>query len=245
MSSLTEAGIREVLLDTAERLFAENGVAATSVRAITAAAGANVAAINYYFGSREALLRELISRRQAPLNAERLRRLALSGNGQVAHELAPASCMPPVFADQGLGEVPPYHVKRQEPEIPSPTVGEVLDALSTPAIELCFEHPFYARLASRLRAELDPSLWREYRSQQADVTERFRDAFQSALPGLPPDEVNTRLHYVLGGLQHLWAHCPLPLDESPAQVRRRFLTFFGAGLQAPALLPEARGSRSD
>jgi hypothetical protein len=85
-----------------------------------------------------------------------------------------------------------------------------------------------------LRAELDPSLWREYRSQQAEVTERFRVAFQLALPDLALAEVSTRLHYVLGGLQHVWAHCPLPADESPELVRRRFLAFFGAGLRAAA-----------
>ena len=192
---------REGLLDTAERLFAEGGVAATSVRAITSAAGANVAAINYYFGSREGLLRELISRRQVPLNQERLRRLALC---QAAR--APGT----------------------------PEVAEVLDALATPALDLCFEHPHFARLASRLRAELDPSLWREYRSQQAEVTERFREALQLALPDLAPAEISTRLHYVLGGLQHVWAHCPLPADESPELVRQRFLAFFGAGLRAAA-----------
>lgn len=195
MSILEANGIREVLLDTAERLFAESGVAATSVRTITAAAGANVAAINYYFGSREGLLRELISRRQMPLNEERLRRLAA---------------------------------------LQSPGAVEVLEALATPAVDLCFEYPYYARLASRLRAELDGSLWREYRAQQAEVTARFRAAFQAALPDLLPEEVNARLHYVQGGLQHLWAHCPLPPDECPELVRRRFLTFYGAGLRAPS-----------
>jgi AcrR family transcriptional regulator len=184
--------VRELLLDTAERLFAEGGVGATSVRAITAAAGANVAAINYYFGSRDGLLRELISRRLVPLNQERLRRLA--------------ACRPA-------------------------GVAEVLEALAIPALDLCFEHPHFARLASRLRAELDASLWREYRAHQVEVTERFREAFRKALPDLPPDEVATRLHYVLGGLHHLWAHCPLPPDESPELVRRRFLAFYGAGLR--------------
>lgn len=191
------AGVRELLLDTAERLFAESGVGATSVRAITAAAGANVAAINYYFGSREGLLRALISRRLVPLNQERLRRLTTT-NAE------------------------------------TPNVAAILEALAAPAIDLCFEHPYFARLASRLRAELDPSLWQEYRSHQAEVTEQFRVAFQAALPELSPEEISTRLHYVLGGLQHLWAHCPMPADKTPEQVRRQFLTFFGAGLRAPA-----------
>ena len=189
------AGVRELLLDTAERLFAEGGVGATSVRAITTAAGANVAAINYYFGSREGLLRALISRRLVPLNQERLHRLATTGAG-------------------------------------TPSVAEILEALAAPAIDLCFEHPYFARLASRLRAELDTSLWQEYRSHQVEVTERFREAFQAALPELSAEEISTRLHYVLGGLQHLWAHSPMPAHQTPEQVRRQFLTFFGAGLRA-------------
>ena len=61
--------VRERLLDAAERVFAEQGVANASVRDITGAAGANVASINYYFGSREALLAAVIHRRQEPLNA--------------------------------------------------------------------------------------------------------------------------------------------------------------------------------
>ena len=41
------------LLDAAERLFAERGIDAVSVRAVNAAAGANVAAVHYHFGSKE------------------------------------------------------------------------------------------------------------------------------------------------------------------------------------------------
>lgn len=81
----TEAprNIREHLLDTAEQLFGERGLACTSVREITAAAGANVAAINYYFGSREALIQALVARRMELLNTERFARLeaALSRAG--------------------------------------------------------------------------------------------------------------------------------------------------------------------
>ena len=47
---------RELLLDAAEKLFAMNGFEATSVRDITAAADcSNVAAVSYYFGSKDKL----------------------------------------------------------------------------------------------------------------------------------------------------------------------------------------------
>ncbi len=64
------------LLDAAERLFAERGISHTSLRDITAEAGANVAAVNYYFGSKNELAREVFARRMGPLNEERIRHLS-------------------------------------------------------------------------------------------------------------------------------------------------------------------------
>jgi AcrR family transcriptional regulator len=42
---------RDRLLDTAERCFAEHGYQATTMRAVTTEAAANIAAVNYHFGS--------------------------------------------------------------------------------------------------------------------------------------------------------------------------------------------------
>jgi len=63
------------ILDTAERLIAEQGYAATSLRHIIAEAGVNLAAIHYHFGSKEELLDEVILRKAEPMNQERLARL--------------------------------------------------------------------------------------------------------------------------------------------------------------------------
>src|SRR4051794_20840506 len=41
---------RDRLLDAAERLFAEHGYQATTMRGLTAEAAANIAAVNYHFG---------------------------------------------------------------------------------------------------------------------------------------------------------------------------------------------------
>ncbi len=59
------------ILDAAEELFAEQGFA-SSLRNITSSAGVNLAAVNYHFGSKEELIRELFARRLGPLNKERL-----------------------------------------------------------------------------------------------------------------------------------------------------------------------------
>lgn len=72
---MPSATTKERILDAAERLFAEKGVDATSLRKVTGAAGVNVAAIHYHFGSKEELLRAVIGRRFDPVNQERLKRL--------------------------------------------------------------------------------------------------------------------------------------------------------------------------
>lgn len=66
---------KQRIIEAAEHLFAEGGIAATSLRHITSRAGVNLAAVNYHFGSRDALIEAVYARRLQPLNMERLRRL--------------------------------------------------------------------------------------------------------------------------------------------------------------------------
>ena len=54
---------REFILDAAERLFAEQGFEAVSVREISKAADINIAMVSYYFGSKEKLYEEVIQRK--------------------------------------------------------------------------------------------------------------------------------------------------------------------------------------
>src|SRR5277367_2703679 len=51
---------RERILKAAERLFADRGYDATSIRAIVAKARVNQAAINYHFAGKEGLYREVL-----------------------------------------------------------------------------------------------------------------------------------------------------------------------------------------
>jgi AcrR family transcriptional regulator len=63
---------KEKILDTAERLFGEQGYGATSLRHIIAEAGVNLASVHYHFGSKEELLDAVVMRKIAPINRERL-----------------------------------------------------------------------------------------------------------------------------------------------------------------------------
>jgi AcrR family transcriptional regulator len=58
--------VREHLLDTATRLFAERGIAATTVAQIASAAGVTSALVHYYFTNRERLLDAVADERLAP-----------------------------------------------------------------------------------------------------------------------------------------------------------------------------------
>ncbi len=60
---------REAIIEAAEAEFAERGYAAASTRAICARAGANVALVNRYFGSKENLYRVVAKRLFGDLGA--------------------------------------------------------------------------------------------------------------------------------------------------------------------------------
>ena len=68
-------GARERILAAAELLFAGRGIDGVSLREITAAAGANVAAVHYHFGSKEAVLEELFMHRAQEITSQRLKLL--------------------------------------------------------------------------------------------------------------------------------------------------------------------------
>ncbi|MBT3380704.1 MAG: TetR/AcrR family transcriptional regulator [Lentisphaerae bacterium] len=74
-------GTRERILDAACELIAEKGYAATTHQAICDAADANIAAINYYFGSKEELYAKVWSRAFEQMHE--------------AHGVAPGEGMPP------------------------------------------------------------------------------------------------------------------------------------------------------
>lgn len=72
------------ILTTAEQLFAERGIAAAPLRDIGVAAGQkNNAAVQYHFGDRESLIREIIAYRAVPAEKRRVEMLAdLLAGGQ-------------------------------------------------------------------------------------------------------------------------------------------------------------------
>jgi AcrR family transcriptional regulator len=66
-AGLNVTDIRAAILDSAESLFSARGYAATSLRQIADEVGVNPAMIHYYFGSKRALLQQVLERTLEPL----------------------------------------------------------------------------------------------------------------------------------------------------------------------------------
>ncbi|MES2981231.1 MAG: TetR family transcriptional regulator [Verrucomicrobiota bacterium] len=78
-----ESGPKRNLLDATERLVVEKGFDLVSVRDITGAIKANVAAVNYHFGSREGLMDLVMSHVMEAVDAARVEALEAGKKGGV------------------------------------------------------------------------------------------------------------------------------------------------------------------
>lgn len=94
-SSDRSIAVREHLLDVAERLFAEHGIASVSLNQIARAANQrNTVVIQYHFGSREAMLHAIAERRMEEVNERRIELLKhVSGTDRVADLTSVAEAM--------------------------------------------------------------------------------------------------------------------------------------------------------
>lgn len=205
---------KDRILDVSEILFSERGFDATSLRTITAEAGVNLASVNYYFGSKDALLEAVYARRLVPMNQERVRRL-----DSLEQEFHGADI--------------PLHA--------------LIAAFVEPALALSREptngSSSFIRLLGRSYTEPSLALQDKVRSMYEGVITRFKSAFARALPDLPSDDLNWRLHFMVGMLAYcmsgsdtmrLIVSCRLydPLDSET--LSRRLVTFLTAGMGAPA-----------
>ncbi len=212
------AETKERILDTAEALFAKNGYAATSLRAIIAEAGVNLAAVHYHFRSKEALLEAVILRRAEPANQERL---------ELLKRFERANSGRPLLLEQVVEAfvAPAFRVARD------PARGG----------------PKYRRLVGRLYVEGDimPKI---LATHFRPLLERFSEALQQALPELPPDELFWRVHFAIGAVSqalrgtHDWEVTDNPLHDAAEDSDNAVLTierlvaFVCAGFRAPVMI---------
>lgn len=107
MNERVPKGAREQIKQTACRLFARHGIDGVTVREIVAASGQkNHGSLTYYFGSKEALVREIVAdgarvideRRNAQLDA-----LEAAGGPRTIREVVEALVIPSINLPEELG----------------------------------------------------------------------------------------------------------------------------------------------
>lgn len=213
MASTSESrapSTRDRILLTAERLFAEAGIGATSLRTITAAAGVNLAAVNYHFGSKDALVEAVYRRHLEPLNAARLRNLEqleeAAGGKALGVETIVRAFVEPLVEQARTGDS-----------------GQVL-----------------TRLLAQSLHEAAGYVERFYARENDAVLQRYREAMQRAIPSLSPDEICWRLNFMLGTLHNAFLDAGLlkllARDDAaprPEATLAQLIPFLVAGLTAP------------
>jgi AcrR family transcriptional regulator len=172
-----ESGSKRKLLDAAEQLFAEKGFEAVSVRDIAQLAKANVAAVNYHFGSRDALLSMAMMRYMIPVTQERLARLEALERKSAGKPLP-------------LEEIIDALVR--------PLVTQVRKS------ELA-ERLFY-KLMGRIFAQQSDGMPAPIEGQIRHVVDRFTRAFTKALPAIAGEDLAWRMHFLAGGMIHMLTH---------------------------------------
>lgn len=208
---------RERILDAAERLFMESGYEGTSMRMITGEAEVNLAAVNYHFGSKEALLREVFRRRLAWLNRERLRALDELEAKAAGEPLKPSAILEAFFGTL-------LHMGSDE------SLGGMT----------------FLRLLGRTLTEPADFIRTFFAGEYAEVIERYKRALFRALPEVPHEEIIWRFHLMLGAMSYAIAGtdalqvvtgCELDLNndgpEAAKHLAARVMPFLLGGLRAP------------
>ncbi len=201
------------ILDAAEQLFMEHGFEATSLRQLTAAAGVNLAAVNYHFGSKEELFQAVLTRRLDPMNQERIDLLA-------RYEREAGS--KPLTCEKILSAmlIPALRLSRDEKR----------------------GGKHFLRVLGRAYADPAPFIRNFLSAQYAEMIARFKEAFLKALPHLTKQELTWRLHFVMGALSYTLAgtdSLKLMLQvitndqDNDELLLQRLAPFLAAGLKAP------------
>lgn len=209
------------ILDAAEELFADGGIAGTSVRDITQMAKVNVAAVNYHFESKENLVRRVLDRRAAALEHERTIALNL-----VEARAASEGREPTVL------------------ELVDAMIGPIVNlALSG---DRDWKH--FIRFISRLSWEPGFEDMKPPESQLR-IFERFDKLLQRALPALDDRTRLWRIAFMrsatqqtlmmittlkAGAFQNTIPVAQILADTPVETVRRQLAAFVAAGIAAPA-----------
>lgn len=167
------ADTKQIILDTAERLIAEKGIDAVSLRSITSAASVNLAAVHYHFGSKEALVEKVFERRVTPLNTRRLEMLTAAEERAGDDQLEVEEVLRALIA-------PAMRLYQQEGS----------------------EGRRFMQMCGRIYSEQAEYVQRIFDNLFGEIVSRFTVAFRAALPEVPEVDRAWRIHFCVGAMIH-------------------------------------------
>ena len=204
---------RTRILDAAEELFMLHGFEATSMRLLTSKAGVNLAAVNYHFGSNHALIEAVFRRRIDPMNAARIAEL-----DRLEAESAARAASPETIIRAFIG----------------PSLRMIEDAKGGGRSFIRLLGRTYTEPAKPIRALIG--------QLYAPAMQRYKAAFERALPHMPREELVWRMHFMFGTLSYtlaatdtvqLIAGCKAEDRYDARLLEERLTAFLAAGLNAP------------
>lgn len=207
----------ERILDAAEQLFAEKGFAETSLRLITGKAGVNLAAVNYHFGSKKALIQAVFSRFLGPFCTSLDRELERRG-ARPEHKAGLEELLE-ILVDQAMSVQP-----RSNNDL-----------------------SIFMRLLGLAFSESQGHLRRYLEDMYGKVFRRYMLLVHEAAPGIPALELFWRVHFMLGaaafsmsGIKALRAigEAEFGVDTSIEHVMRLMVPFLAAGMRADSGLKD-------
>lgn len=202
---------RDRILDTAEELFALEGFGAVSLRRIVGEAGVNLAAVHYYFGSKDGLIERLVERLVVPVNEERVRMMGAfrqESGGVLNLEQVVRAFVVPVF-----------HFRNENGR----------------------DGKFVARLIGRLMTEYGEEMWSRMSRIFEPTVKIFIEAMKEIFPGARMERLYMALHFMAGLMAHSVGSAEflkhgkcLSSDWQPTadQVIEDLIEFIKAGMEA-------------
>ena len=214
---MSDPDTRARILAAAEQLFTEHGFEATSLRLITGAAKVNLAAVNYHFGSKEALIQEVFKSRLSRLNEARLTELDRLEAAAKGAPLKPRQIVEAFFG------------------VALKMAADVEGGGRT-----------FMRLLGRTYTEPAAFIRNFLGEEHEAVISRFKTALFASLPEVPRAEILWRFHFMLGAMAYAISGADAlhivdtgNLQETDAEaLTARLMSFLIGGLRAP--LPEVR-----
>lgn len=212
----------ERILLAAKELIARKGPIATTVRDICEVSHANVAAVHYYFGSKDTLVRQVLLMILEPVNIERGRLLE--------------------HAEQQYGTLP----------IPVPVILNALLRPLVQSEQTPDGGRLFIRTENHLRACPDSEYTLFVSEKLDHYAQRFISAMAETLPQFTRAELIWRYEFVRGSAMHMLSNCdPLSHKfrvlkhdgnminvQNDELVLRELIVSASLGLSAPAVWTE-------